>query len=150
MGNKFFERGNLALDWEFIKQNWVAIDANGRAREFIDMPQNYQRCGSWDSIGSSILGYVGAECQDWRDLLFERPKAPRLPDGFWEAVDMIIGAGYEWFYFSNGVHPAVSKVAKDDRDDGHDLEYVNGLQGIVATFLETKRPFLRIGQTKAD
>ena len=142
--SKFFERGNLALDWEYIKGDFVAVDAYGLAVSYYIEPQ-YEE-SEWMGFAARTIGYVGAHCPDWRELLFERPQAQRLPDGFWEAVDIVYGDGFEWFYFSDGVHPVVSKNPDDKR---HEL-YVCGLHNMKPTFSKTRRPFLRIGQTEAD
>ena len=143
---KFFERGNLALDWDFIKYDFVGVSKNGYAFSYKNKPE--LTCSGYiyryDDYES--LGKVGAPCPDWRELLFERPQAQRLPDGFWEAVDIVYGDGFEWFYFSDGVHPVVSKNPDDKR---HEL-YVCGLHNMKPTFSKTRRPFLRIGQTEAD
>jgi hypothetical protein len=94
--SKFFERGNLALDWDYIKGDFVAVDGDGYAVSYAVKPlqSNYDE---WlpETNEMALVGRVGAPCPDWRELLFERPKAPHLPDGFWEAVDIVFGPGYE-------------------------------------------------------
>lgn len=101
MNEKFFVRGNLALDWEHVigtvtedyECAFVTVSMMGEARVHENAPACYPHELRWahgDNPGV-LLGRVGEQCPDWQELIFERPQAPRLPDGFWEAVDMVCG-----------------------------------------------------------
>jgi hypothetical protein len=151
MGEKFFVRGNLALDWEhviyaFPAANYVAVDLNGSVYAHKELPATTSFGTHWISDDYSQLGIVGERCIDWYLLIFKRQDPPMLPEGFWEAVDIFCGEGYDWFYFKNDVHPVVSKILGDERYE----EYVNGLTHIKPAYNATRRPYLRIGQTEAD
>ena len=154
---KFFERGNLALDWDFIKGNFVTISDRGYAFQYSTRPT--RGCGFWNGTGD-FVGVVGAPCPDWRDLLFERPQAPRLPGGFWEAVRMILGDYAYAVVDSYALHPTVvvysNRPVFDSRekvfapDGGFSARTNVALPRGDYRGLVTKCPFLRIGQTEAD
>ena len=159
--SKFFERGNLALDWDYIPDcvTAVAVTDDGSAFCFEVRPNSVD-FGGWAGGGLHwILGNVGAPCPDWRELLFERPQAPRLPDGFWEACDMVYGETCKWATLdADSDTPYVYSAKPALRSDGVYTAYsgnVGAVSGVVITGVDykdslTRRPFLRIGQTEAD
>jgi len=156
--SKFFERGNLALDWEFVEGDFVAVDGGGYAWPYYgERPVSFS--DDWRGAFGELIGRVGAPCPDWRELLFERPRAPRLPDGFWEACDMVYGETCEWATLdADSDTPYVYSAKPALRSDGVYTAYsgnVGAVSGVVITGVDykdslTRRPFLRIGQTEAD
>lgn len=156
---KFFVRGNLALDWEHVARwaNYVAIDANGVARAHSENPLQ-------DDMGSGckneIIGLVGEECPDWLHLVFKRPQSLRLPDVFWEAVDVVFGNGVtgdKLMYAAINFSGNCVVFDEEPRPDSKSLawERESGRQFITQNIISngidwrnslTRRPNLEIGK----
>lgn len=79
--NKFFVRGNLALDWKSVQNackfevECVAIDESGYAYAY-----SYRETAKFNNSHMPVAGYlekigvVGQICPDWRDLIFYPPQ----------------------------------------------------------------------------
>ena len=75
----FFKRGNARVSWETLPEwaQWIAVDKNGRVYQYQSRPSIDNTQGAWiiahllDKWG--MCAAVGAVCDDWRALIFERP-----------------------------------------------------------------------------
>jgi hypothetical protein len=78
----FFKRGNARVSWATVPDwaRWVAVDKTGRVFAYKDKPS--MEVGYWKEskprgIDELEIAHVGKACQDWQDLIFERPKPKR-------------------------------------------------------------------------
>jgi hypothetical protein len=105
MKEKFFVRGNLALDWYHVAAvggsvKYIAVDNDGGVWGYTEKPTPDKARGQYYGAQKSrYIGSVGEYCKDWDQLIFKLPEPPHLPLWFWAAVDIFEGLEYMWLAF---------------------------------------------------
>ena len=103
----FFKRGNARVSWETAPDwaQFVSVDEDGMVLGRDTKPARREACWLGYNRGE-IIAHVGHPCQDWHDLLFERPL---ITAEEWRAIRVVF--------------PGTRAIAKDE--NGSIWAYLN-------------------------
>lgn len=121
----FFKRGNARVSWDTAPEwaQWFAVDSNGAGHWYRNEPKAIKHLYFTTNLYQAACN-VGKPCEDWRDLIFQRPQSlsnavsdegsiPRrlITNAEWQAIRTVLpGARYIAKDYSGLVHAYTEKV----------------------------------------